>query len=199
MVGGWGPPTGAGSCCDLQSLYLTREINYFWQMSRSKRETGVGGVHFDWHGRSSQRFLPEGFLSDLVMPGVVGHPASTQRHLPGLLLSSSAFIPCGNTAHVRLQPWKQREELLSGRTHLCFWSSLSGTSERDSLMRRTHPWLLLKSDYLSCCQFLCVVFSFFWLGSHCEMSGRSAPATISKYMQHCLVLRENNNRPNDPR
>lgn len=76
MVCGWSPPTGAGSCCDLQSSYLTGEINYCWQMSSSKGKMGKGGgVEFDWHGRSSQHVLPEGIIADLVMPGVLGTPS----------------------------------------------------------------------------------------------------------------------------
>lgn len=32
-------------------------------------------MDFDGHGRSSQHFLPEGIIADLVMPGVLGTPS----------------------------------------------------------------------------------------------------------------------------
>lgn len=168
MVCGWSPPTGPGSCCDLQSLYLTREINYCWQMSRSKGEVGGGGC----------------ILTDMAALPARGHyvwPRDARRGGAPCLLSATppwssslvsnlyphlwfSFKPgCSRRSRAR----SCQAELACGFDHFFQVYQSGGFRLLHSLMHRTRPWLLLKFDYRSCCQFLCDVFSLFWLDFHC--------------------------------
>lgn len=205
MVCGWSPPTGPGSCCDLQSLYLTREINYCWQMSRSKGE--VGGC----------------ILTDMAALPARGHyvwPRDARR----------GGAPC---LHSATPPWSS--SLVSNLyPHRSALSPAAAVEAERGVVRQNSPVVLIisfryiRAAVSDCCIHSCTArvpgyslsliiapvvsfcvmcfLSFDWIFIVCESSDEWQVGTGShfqlrnqKYMQHCLVLQKNNERLNDLR
>lgn len=101
-------------------IFNQREINYSWQMDRSKGEK----EDFDWHCYSSQHFLPEGIASDLVMPGMLGTPPLLATPLWSFSLLPILYsVQRCSWPLSELKAWQWSSNIYhQRRIYLCFWS-----------------------------------------------------------------------------